>query len=240
MRAVTFDYGQTLARLDTAFLARRVAERGAVVESARLDAVEDQAWAAYDVAKQRRLGGYESWCTFMSALLTLAGTKPQDEKDDKDAAPLVASLVDYLWSQQPTKNLWRRAIPGMTELLVDLKRAGVPLGIVSNSEGRLAELVDEMGWGEFFPVIGDSGKLGIEKPEPGIFEYVAGGLGVPLSEIVHIGDVWAADVDGALGVGARAIWFTQAPSSRSLPEGVVACSSAAEILEALRALGFPV
>ena len=45
IRAVTFDAGQTLVELDTAFLARRLAERGVRAEVERLDESTPLAWS---------------------------------------------------------------------------------------------------------------------------------------------------------------------------------------------------
>src|SRR5688500_9003876 len=82
-------------------------------------------------------------------------------------------LVDWLWDEQPRQNLWRRPIPGMIELGDELRAAGVPLAVVSNSEGRLAELVDALGWADRFACVADSGKLGFEKPGREIFAWAA-------------------------------------------------------------------
>jgi FMN phosphatase YigB (HAD superfamily) len=83
------------------------------------------------------------------------------------------------------------------------------VGIVSNSEGALAKLVASLGWSSDFPIIADSGVLGLEKPDPAIFRWAATRLGVAASELVHIGDSWAADVEGALDIGAQAVWFVE-------------------------------
>jgi putative hydrolase of the HAD superfamily len=107
------------------------------------------------------------------------------------------------------------------------------VGIISNSEGHLAELVEELGYRAIFPVIIDSGRVGVDKPDPRIFELAAQALAVPLAEIVHVGDAWEADVMGARAAGARAIWY--APTDdRTLPEGVVACRNAGELRPALQ------
>jgi HAD superfamily hydrolase (TIGR01509 family) len=233
--AVTFDYGQTLAELDTVFLAARVAERGASVDVARLDAECPAAWDAYNDAKRRGEQGFEAWRSFMRTLLERAGARSTTTPDDEVAT----SLVDFLWSQQPVRNLWRRPIAGMEELVRDLKARGVRLGIVSNSEGKLRELLDEMGLGAYFPVVADSGKLGFEKPDRRIFDHVARGLGVETSDLVHVGDAWEADVLGALAVGARALWITADPAGKTLPPRVQACRSAADVRSALRAWGVP-
>jgi putative hydrolase of the HAD superfamily len=195
-RAVSFDFGQTLAELDTAMLSRRLRERGVAVASARLEAAVPEAWTTYDAAIRAGAGGHP-WKILMARLLDLAGT-PGDR---------VGDLVDWLWTEQPVENLWRRPIPGMIEIARELAAASVPLALLSNSEGRIAELADELGWLELFPVIADSGRLGIEKPDPAIFAWTAERLGVGVGEVLHVGDSRAADVDGALRAGMHALWF---------------------------------
>lgn len=232
---VTFDYGQTLAELDTVFLAGRVAERGAHVDVARLDAECPAAWDAYNDAKRRGEQGYEAWRSFMKTLLERAGARSLSEPQ----AEVASSLVEFLWSQQPVRNLWRRPIAGMERLVGDLRASGVRLGIVSNSEGKLRELLDEMGLGAYFPVVADSGKLGFEKPDRRIFDHVAAELDVATSDLIHVGDAWEADVEGALAVGARAVWITDDPRGKTLPPRVRACRSAEDVRSALRAWGVP-
>jgi putative hydrolase of the HAD superfamily len=124
----------------------------------------------------------------------------------------------------------------MFELVHDLRRAGVPVGIVSNSEGRLAELVDELGERAQFAVVADSGRLGFEKPDRRIFDHAARALGVPTTELIHVGDAWEADIVGALRAGARAIYFaSEAPAE--LPAGVSFARNAAGARAALAMLG---
>jgi HAD superfamily hydrolase (TIGR01549 family) len=233
MIAVTFDYGQTLAELDTEYLARRVAERGATVTRERLDQASPQAWKEYDAAKSRGETGRAAWSSFMRALLTGAGVR----SSTAPGAEVTSTLVDFLWSEQPRNNLWRRAIAGMSELCADLSTHGVPLGIVSNSEGRLVELLDLMDLHRFFPVVADSGVLGVEKPDGRIFEYTAEHLEVETSDLIHVGDAWVADIEGALGVGARAIWITAEPGSQTLPPRVVTATTASDVRAALAAWG---
>jgi HAD superfamily hydrolase (TIGR01509 family) len=234
MIAVTFDYGQTIAELDTEYLSRRALEWGARVDRARLDAASPTAWRAYDESKRRGDSGYGAWGTFMKTLVSVAGVVSITDP----AEDVTARLVEYLWSEQPRRNLWRRPIAGMEELLADLVAKGVPLGIVSNSEGRLKELLEEMGLARFFRVVADSGVLGFEKPDRRIFDHAARGLGTRPEELVHVGDAWVADVEGALGVGARAIWVSTEPRS-DLPSGVAAAGTADDIRSALRTFGVP-
>ena len=71
-RAVTFDFGQTLAELDAALLARRLGERGVAVDPARIDGAAHAAWAAYNRGVREGLGGHP-WRLLMDTLLATAG-----------------------------------------------------------------------------------------------------------------------------------------------------------------------
>lgn len=226
--AVTFDFGQTLCDLDTEMLARRIGERGVEVSGDALEANVPAAWRVYDEAIKRGEGGHP-WKILMRELLVRSGVRAID------AGP----IVDWLWTEQPKKNLWRRPIPGMLEIVDELRDAGVPVGVLSNSEGRLAELVDEIGWSERFEVIVDSGRLGIEKPDRRIFEHAATALGEAVASLVHVGDSLAADVEGACNAGARAIWF-RGRAERALPQGVIVARDAEGVRASLLAFALPI
>jgi putative hydrolase of the HAD superfamily len=223
--AVTFDFGQTLCELDTGMLSRRLAERELDVAEARLDAALPTALAAYDAGIRRGVGGHP-WKVLMSELLAHAGA-PAFHLD---------ATVDWLWTEQLAKNLWRRPIAGMIEIVLALRARAIPVGVISNSEGRLAELAAEIGWAERFDVIADSGVLGLEKPGAAIFAWTAEALRVPMGNIVHIGDSFAADVEGAVNAGLHAIWFAARPGV-VLPARAHAATNAAEVRSALAAIG---
>lgn len=57
---------------------------------------------------------------------------------------------------------------------------------------------------EHFP----SYRIGYAKPDPSAFRHVAKACGVPVTQLVHIGDDWTCDVIGALSVGATVIWIS--------------------------------
>ncbi len=200
--AVTFDAGQTLIGLDHAMLAARLAERGVAIAPAALAAAQPAAWQRYEQAV--RAGGHDRpWQSFMAGLMgdAAAGALSPDAADD---------LAAWLWSEQPRRNLWRRPVDGMIELVRDLRAAGIAVAVISNSEGRLAELFEELGWGDEFAAVIDSGRVGIDKPDPRIFALALEVVGcgpVGADAVVHVGDSRVADVDGARAVGWRAIWF---------------------------------
>lgn len=192
-RVITFDAGQTLIELDLDFLALRLRERGVVVEPSALDAAAPAAWDRYD--ELVKAGAGHPWRALMRTLL--------DGARVADAEP----LVEWLWQEQPRKNLWRRPIPAMMGLARELAAGGAIVAVLSNSEGRLAELLHEIGCADPFHAIVDSGRVGIEKPDRRIFEHTLEVLGARGASPVHVGDVWAADIEGARGAGWRAIWY---------------------------------
>lgn len=224
---VTFDAGQTLIELDTELLSARLAERGTMVEPAALGRATLGAWRRYDEVVAAGLAGHP-WCTLMEALLAGAGVAEVGR----------AELVQWLRDEQPRVNLWRREVPGMREVVRRLRAAGVAVAVLSNSEGRLAELFEELGWADEFDAIIDSGKVGVEKPDARIFALALQRLAVPSARAIHIGDSWPADVEGALAAGWRAIWY--APAERVAgatggldPSRVVHAGDASEVAAAL-------
>lgn len=224
MKAVGFDFGQTLAELDYEFVAQRLAERDVQFDAVTGRASTQRAQQMY--GNKKSLGHEQAWRAMMEEQLRGGGV-PEAR---------IAELSNWLWSEQPRKNLWRRPIAGMIELARDLKQSGVPIAIISNSEGYLAELVAELGWGRDFEVVIDSGRIGVDKPDPRIFEHACAALDVPASELLHVGDSWEADVHGALGASASAIWFDARHRERELPERVYGASSADELREVLARL----
>jgi putative hydrolase of the HAD superfamily len=224
-RAVSFDAGQTLVELDTELLVERLAERGVVLDARRVEAAQPTAYRAYDTRAARE--GHP-WRAFMATLLEHAGIEGAS----------AAELAAWLFTEQPRRNLWRRTIPGMVDLCRELRAAGVPVGIISNSEGRLVELLDEIGILDLFQVVADSGRLGIEKPDPRIFEWFSSEIGVPLGEIVHVGDSPTADIDAAIAVGMHAIGFdTGVRSGVVMAEHVAVATDAASLRRELARIG---
>lgn len=108
--------------------------------------------------------------------------------------------------------LWRRVIPGSVDALREIAATGVRLAIVSNANGTVeARLRDEgicqVGPGAGVPVevVIDSAVVGVEKPDPRIFEITLEHLGLSPEDVIHVGDTPAADGDGARAAGIRPI-----------------------------------
>jgi putative hydrolase of the HAD superfamily len=102
--------------------------------------------------------------------------------------------------------------PGVLEALRLLEQTGVTLGIVSNSDGALEQRLHEYGVcslsegvGVRMAVIVDSGVVGIEKPDPGIFIIALDALCVPPDRVLYVGDTVSKDVHGARAAGLHPV-----------------------------------
>lgn len=203
VRGISFDYGHVLGGLDLHELASRVEGRveGAPARTATVEALRASlpaAYRAHDDAIARGLGHERAWRALMGVLVA---TVPSLDARARER------VVDELWRAQPERNLWRFVPDDARALLDDLARAGVPMVITSNSEGRVAALLEEVGIAHHFVSILDSGVLGIAKPDARIFAQAAAALGLPIGEVVHVGDSEAADVVGAKRAGAWAVRY---------------------------------
>ena len=106
-------------------------------------------------------------------------------------------------------------IPGTVEVLADLRGAGVRLVALSNWSAETfptaRERFDFLAW---FEGIVLSGEVGVNKPDPRIFEHLVERFGIEPAAALFIDDS-AANVDAARALGFSAIRFTDAAALRS-------------------------
>ena len=114
--------------------------------------------------------------------------------------PLVGRLYDT-FSDSSSYRLFDDALPAMHSL----RRAGYRLGLISNFEEWLEEMLVELEVGELFDVRVISGIEGVEKPDPKIYEVALDRAGLPASVAAHVGDSPALDVEPAKTVGIHPI-----------------------------------
>lgn len=94
---------------------------------------------------------------------------------------------------------------------------GLRLGLISNWDGRLVRLMDELGVGPMLDAVVSSADVGLRKPDPRIFELACERVGVLPEDAAHVGDHQYADVLGASSVGMRAVLIDRHGSD--LPAG---------------------
>lgn len=99
--------------------------------------------------------------------------------------------------------------PGVLDFVTAIKKAGIPVGIVSNAihEPFLEWAVEAAGMHGLFDSILTSARAGYYKSRPEIYLQAAQELGVPPREVIHIGDSLRFDVAGAAAAGMRTVWL---------------------------------
>lgn len=101
---------------------------------------------------------------------------------------------------------WDRILPGTREALESIGRR-LPIAVISNADGRIADVLDRCGILDCFRTITDSGIVGQEKPHPLIFETALQSLDAPAQDSLYVGDVYSVDYCGATRSGMQAILF---------------------------------
>jgi len=125
---------------------------------------------------------------------------------------VLPEAVEHLRNEYVTGLLWSHQIEGSKEGLEKLVATGVPVGIVSNSDGTIATRLAEMeitqvgpGPGIAIRCLVDSGQVGVEKPDPRIFDHALEALELPPDDIWYVGDTPGFDVVGARRAGLQPI-----------------------------------
>src|SRR5215218_6225498 len=101
------------------------------------------------------------------------------------------------WTDPATHQLFDDVRPALDELA----GRGITLGVVSNFEPWLADILALQEVDHLFATVVISGVLGVAKPDPRIFEAALAGAGADPSATVHVGDQPANDVAAARSVG---------------------------------------
>jgi putative hydrolase of the HAD superfamily len=83
--------------------------------------------------------------------------------------------------------------------------AGYRLGLVSNFEGWLDEMLVELEVGDVFEVKVISGLVGVEKPDPRIYEIALEQAKVDASAAAHVGDSPGLDIEPSMSLGISPI-----------------------------------
>jgi putative hydrolase of the HAD superfamily len=191
---VLFDAGDTLLAPAPSFQGRFMAvaaEHGlplvaAAVDAAIADAVRAAEWPSdwTDPATQR-----EFWVGFYRQVLADLG---HGEKGME-----LADALFEAFSDPAGYRLFDDVRPALDELAA----RGIKLGVVSNFEPWLEDILDLQGIGDRFAAVAISGKLGVAKPDPEIFKAALTEAGADPGATVHVGDQPVNDVAAARAVG---------------------------------------
>jgi putative hydrolase of the HAD superfamily len=215
--ALMLDAGNTVVFLACDVVAALLGELGHAVTPAAVEAALAPAQRAYAAELQVGRAHEDGWRGYMQALVCAAGVP-------RRAAP---AAVERLRVEHDGFNLWRRVPPEVPGALERVRSRGIPLALVSNSEGKLGALLQRIGLGEAFDLVVDSALEGVRKPDPEIFWRACRRLGVEPARCLYAGDIPDVDVVGARRAGLEAVLidavgihpdYRQAPRYASLGE----------------------
>jgi putative hydrolase of the HAD superfamily len=217
--AILIDAGGVLIFPTLDLLLPPLASAGVPLDVAALERAHYCAMAAQDQAKAPPAPG-TWWREYLVTFVAACGV-PEDR-----CAALAAHVAETTWDHS-WANVGSGAIAGLRALVA----LGLPMGVVSNSDGTVqAELCRlgicyspggqepaaapaagaaapaAMGAGVPVGVVVDSAVVGVAKPDPAIFRIALDALGVPPGRtVLHVGDSLRYDVAGALAAGLQPV-----------------------------------
>jgi putative hydrolase of the HAD superfamily len=197
IRTIFLDAGGTLIHLDRAFILKALEDVGVEKDEAAF-LIADQSAREQRAAAIRRgevLDDASSWRIYAARLLELL-------EATGDAATEVSTRVKQ---RHRAGTLWTHVEPGTLETLAQLKDRGFTLGVVSNADGRVASFLELVGINKYLDFVVDSGAVGVEKPNPRIFQIALEQARSTPEQAVHVGDVYEVDVVGARAAGIEPI-----------------------------------
>jgi putative hydrolase of the HAD superfamily len=89
--------------------------------------------------------------------------------------------------------------------LTELKRRGFKLGVISNFDSRLYDVLKACDLADFFDSVHVSTRVGAAKPDPAIFHAVLRCHAVQAGQSWHVGDSLREDFEGATAAGLNAV-----------------------------------
>jgi len=137
-------------------------------------------------------------------------------------------LRQRLIAHTRTSANWDCVRPGTKEALARI-RGKYKTAVISNADGKIAEVLTCCGIADGFLSTTDSGLVGHEKPDPVIFEAALQSVGARPEESLYVGDVYSIDYRGATGAGMQAVLFDVPGAYRN--KGLPRVESLAELVE---------
>ncbi len=194
IKALFFDVGNTLLFPNRNKMLARLHQRQIFPSTELLQKIERQTKREFDsLAESNSTVDHGFWHIYYSHLL------------DELGIPDEAVCTDLVSRTRISAN-WCDIRPHTREILLRLAK-NYRLGVISNADGKIAEILERCGIADCFESITDSGIVGQEKPHPAIFEAAVRSLEVTPAESLYTGDVYSVDYLGATRFGMQSVLF---------------------------------
>jgi HAD superfamily hydrolase (TIGR01509 family) len=192
INAIFFDVGNTLLFPNRDRIHAPLAERGLTPDPEHLRDLESRTKNRFD-SLMTQLGSHDQsfWWMFYTQLFEEIGLH-----DD--------TLRDRLVTSIRNSANWDQIRPGTREHLEKIG-ARYRIGVISNADGKIEDVLRRCNIAGCFRTITDSGLVGHEKPHPEIFRHALDQMQAAPEESLYVGDVYSVDYLGATGAGMQAI-----------------------------------
>ncbi len=197
-RAIIFDAGNTLLRMNYEVIARYLGGRGYRVDGTEVHEAELRARVRLDrdLAPGASTESGTMHGRYLRYVLEHLGIAAEAE---------VEAIAAWRREYNLPVGLWDAADPEAHAALRRVKRAGLVAGVISNSNGSAYSILGAAGLAIDLDFVIDSTVVGVEKPHPRIFELALEQAQVPADAAVYVGDLYSVDVLGAQGAGLEGI-----------------------------------
>jgi putative hydrolase of the HAD superfamily len=200
LRAIFFDAGNTLIRMNYAAIVAQLAVLGHPVT---LDVVRQAEWRARVRLDDELLaspGASTESGSSRHAYLRLV----LEELGLTDAAT-VRAMISWRERYRVPVGIFDVVDPDAAAALMLARHAGLGTAVISNSNGTVEALLTSLGLGAHLDFVIDSFVVGVEKPDARIFRLALARAGLEPSQAVYVGDLYSVDVAGARGAGLEAV-----------------------------------
>ena len=143
---------------------------------------------------------FEWWCDIAAETYQKVGVFDRFS----DFRKFFAELYDYFATAAP----WF-VYPDVEPALTQWREQGIKLAVLSNFDSRLYPVLTALKLTDFFADITISTQVGAAKPDRKIFATALQKCDCSPEEVVHIGDSFTADYEGAINVGIKAFWLNR-------------------------------
>jgi HAD superfamily hydrolase (TIGR01509 family) len=230
LRAITFDFGNTLVPVSRADLSTVVEQMTAAIVG-YLDGVETGpfrvAWQqerdrqfAQEVPRLREVDLDQRMIRVLARLRGMPAPAPAEWWDD-EAAALRSTGTEVAFAVDAYSRIFGEVIPPPPAVRPLLERLAGSYRLAVLSNWPLASTIDAYveaaGWRPSLAAVVVSHRVGTIKPDPRIFRAAEADLGVDGPAILHVGDDWAADIVGAKGAGWLAAYLRGQQANSALP-----------------------
>jgi putative hydrolase of the HAD superfamily len=141
---------------------------------------------------------YTWWREVAIATFNQADVLPQFEDFD--------AFFDQLFQYFATAAPWDLYIDTI-DTLTQIRSAGIELGVVSNFDSRLHQVLPALGLAEFFSSVTISTEVGAAKPAAPIFQAALQKHRCTSSQAWHVGDSLEEDYRAAIAAGLKGVWL---------------------------------